>query len=304
MKILNKISLVILIQLSQCTLLYSQESTILQVDSVHQRETYLKEMQTVSALKHKPIEVSEELVRSVLDKQAAFAVYKDNYMVTGVPLNKMINRKTADAFFQFSIRHRITRSILPFNSFLYFTYSQKSFWDVYDESSPFRDTNYNPGLGVGRYVIKDNKLKGALMLSVEHESNGKGGEESRSWNFINMSFKYFYNMRTSIKTQIFLPYVDGEYNKDLLHYKGYGVLSINYIDKKNMWWLSVDLIPRNKIINANSHLALSYKLSSKSNQYITLDYYAGYGEGLLNYKSFTNQVRLGFTIKPDFFSPH
>ena len=120
MKILNKISLVILIQLSQCTLLYSQESTILQVDSVHQRETYLKEMQTVSALKHKPIEVSEELVRSVLDKQAAFAVYKDNYMVTGVPLNKMINRKTADAFFQFSIRHRITRSILPFNSFLYF----------------------------------------------------------------------------------------------------------------------------------------------------------------------------------------
>jgi phospholipase A1 len=56
-------------------------------------------MQSVNILKHKPIEVTENLVRSVLDKQTAFAVYKDNYMVTGIPLNKPVNRKTADAFF-------------------------------------------------------------------------------------------------------------------------------------------------------------------------------------------------------------
>ena len=113
---------------------YSQENTILQVDSLSLRNNYLNEMQSINVLKHKPIEVSEDLVRSVLDKQAPFAVYKDNYMVTGIPLNKSVTRKTADAFFQFSIRHRVTRSVFPFNSFLYITYSQKSFWDIYDEN--------------------------------------------------------------------------------------------------------------------------------------------------------------------------
>lgn len=283
---------------------YSQENTILQVDSISLRNNYLNEMQSINVLKHKPIEVSEDLIRSVLDKQAPFAVYKDNYMVTGIPLNKSVTRKTADAFFQFSIRHRVTRSVLPFNSFLYITYSQKSFWDIYDESSPFSDTNYNPGIGIGRYVIKDNKLKGAMMISLEHESNGKVGEDSRSWNYINLSAKYFYNMRLSAKAQIYLPYVDGVNNKDLLRYKGYGIFSVNYIDKENLWWFSLNIIPRDKIINPNLHTSLSFRVSKNSNQYLTLDYYAGYGEGLLNYKKYTNQVRIGFTIKPDFFSAY
>lgn len=282
----------------------AQESTIFYVDSVDLKNSYLKEMQTVETLKHKPIEVSEELVRKVLDRQVPFAVYKDNYMVTGVPLNKLVDRKSADAFFQISIRHRVTRSVLPFNSFLYITYSQKSFWDIYDQSSPFRDINYNPGLGVGRYIINNNKLKGAVMVSIEHESNGKADPDSRSWNFINLSGKYFYNMRTSLKAQVFLPYVDGGNNKNLLKYKGYGILSINAIDKKNLWWLGIDIMPRKKIVNPNLHASLSYKVSKNSNQYLTLDYYAGYAEGLLNYTRYTNQIRIGFTIKPDFFSAY
>ncbi|MFC4675102.1 phospholipase A [Dysgonomonas termitidis] len=283
---------------------YSQENTILHVDSLSLRNNYLHEMQSINVLKHKPIEVSEDLVRAVLDKQAAFAVYKDNYMVTGIPLNKSVTRKSADAFFQFSIRHRVTRSVLPFNSFLYITYSQKSFWDIYDESSPFRDTNYNPGIGIGRYVIKDNKLKGAVMVSLEHESNGKAGEDSRSWNYVNLSAKYFYNMRLSAKAQIYLPYVDGGNNKDLLRYRGYGIFSVNYINKNNLWWFSLNIIPRDKFINPNLHTSLSFRVSKNSNQYLTLDYYAGYGEGLLNYKKYTNQIRIGFTIKPDFFSAY
>ncbi|WP_296947492.1 phospholipase A [uncultured Dysgonomonas sp.] len=304
MKAIFYIIIVLFILIIHTPRVYSQENTILQVDSISLRNNYLNEMQSINVLKHKPIEVSEDLVRSVLDKQAPFAVYKDNYMVTGIPLNKSVTRKTADAFFQFSIRHRVTRSVLPFNSFLYITYSQKSFWDIYDESSPFSDTNYNPGIGIGRYVIKDNKLKGAMMISLEHESNGKAGEDSRSWNYINLSAKYFYNMRLSAKAQIYLPYVDGGNNKDLLRYKGYGIFSVNYIDKENLWWFSLNIIPRDKVINPNLHTSLSFRVSKNSNQYLTLDYYAGYGEGLLNYKKYTNQVRIGFTIKPDFFSAY
>ncbi|WP_260202429.1 phospholipase A [Dysgonomonas capnocytophagoides] len=304
MKTIFYIIIVLFILIIHIPRVYSQENTILQVDSISLRNNYLNEMQSINVLKHRPIEVSEDLVRSVLDKQAPFAVYKDNYMVTGIPLNKSVTRKTADAFFQFSIRHRVTRSVLPFNSFLYIIYSQKSFWDIYDKSSPFRDTNYNPGIGVGRYIIKNNKLKGAVMVSLEHESNGKAGEDSRSWNYLNLSAKYFYNMRLSAKAQVYLPYVDGGNNKDLLRYKGYGIFSVNYIDSKNLWWFSLNIIPWDQFINPNLHTSLSFRVSKNSNQYLTLDYYAGYGEGLLNYKKYTNQVRIGFTIKPDFFSAY
>ncbi|MFG5859392.1 hypothetical protein LDB17_14455 [Dysgonomonas sp. Shenzhen-Wh21] len=55
---------------------YSQENTILQVDSISLRNNYLNEMQSINVLRHKPIEVSEDLVRSVLDKQTPFAGYR------------------------------------------------------------------------------------------------------------------------------------------------------------------------------------------------------------------------------------
>jgi len=240
----------------------------------------------------------------VLDSESPFAVYNDTYIVTGVPLNRTINSSTADLFFQFSIRHRLTKSVLPFNSFLYLTYTQKTFWNVYKNSSPFRDLTFNPGVGIGRYIIKDFKLKGAAMISIEHQSNGKDSIDSRSWNFINLSFKYFYNEQLSIKAQLWIPYVDGANNKDLLKYIGYGNISFNYIDKKNLWWVNLRLTPRNKFINPNIHASVSYRLSKKFNQYVTLDFYNGYGEGLLDYKTFSSKLRIGFTIKPDFFSAY
>lgn len=284
--------------------LHSQEITIMKIDSLNLQNNYLEEMESLNVFRHKPIEVSEDVVRNVLDRQPSFAVYRDNMMVTGIPTNEKVNSSSADVFFQLSIRQRVTKSVLPFNSFLYITYTQRSFWDIYEESSPFRDSNYNPGIGIGRYVIHDNKLRGAFMASLEHESNGRAELDSRSWNFVNLSAKYFYNMRLSAKAQVYIPYVDGENNQDLLKYRGYGVLSVDYIDKKNLWWLSIDAMPRSTNLSANMHISLSYKVSKNANQYLTLDFYNGYGESLLDYNKFSSRVRIGFTIKPDFFNAY
>ncbi len=135
-------------------------------------------------------------------------------------MNKEITSKSADASFQVSIRQRLTKSILPFKSFLYLTYSQKSFWDIYAESSPFKDTNYNPGLGLGKYLFYKNKLVGAAFVQVKHESNGREGEESRSWNYLSLSMKYYFNARFNLAGEFWVPWVDGSNNKDLLDYRG------------------------------------------------------------------------------------
>lgn len=281
-----------------------QENTIHLVDSFPLQEKYLNELNTTSLFEHRQIEVSDEVVRQVLDKQPAFGAFKDNMMVVGIPINKKPDRNNSDIFFQFSIRHRITKSWLPFQSFLYLTYTQKSFWNVFETSSPFRDNNYNPGIGLGRYLILNDKLKGAFTLQLEHESNGRSEAESRSWNYVNLSGKYFYNMRTSIKAEAMIPFVDGENNKDLLKYRGYATISLDHIDKRNLWWFSLKLRPRDKFINFNTELSVSYKVSSKWNQYLMLHFYNGYGESLLDYKTFTSMIRVGFTIKPDFFNPY
>jgi phospholipase A1 len=248
------------------------------------------------------IEVNEEEVMKAVDKLPAFGVYKDTYFTTGIPLNKTINRNTADALFQISIRHRVTRSRLPFNSFLYLTYSQKSFWDIYADSAPFRDNNYNPSLGIGRYIIRNNKLEGTAFLQFEHESNGKVEKDSRSWNMMSLSTKYFFNMQLSLGLKVWIPYVDGEHNQDLLNYRGLGIANMNYISRDKRWWLTADINPRKGWGNINTTITAGFKISKNDNQYLYARFFNGKGDSLLDYNKYNMNIRIGVCIKPDFNS--
>ena len=166
------------------------------------------------------IEITDDEIRDKIDSLPAFGIYKDNYFITGIPLNTTINKTTADVKFQISIRHRLTNSELPFNTFLYFTYTQKSFWDIYLKSSPFRDNNYNPGIGLGRYAIKDSRLVGGAFLQVEHESNGRSDSASRSVNYVSLIGKYFFNESVYFRIKASVPYLYRKENADILDSKG------------------------------------------------------------------------------------
>lgn len=248
------------------------------------------------------MEINEEDIIKMADAQSAFGVYKDTYFTTGVPLRGNINKNTADAMFQISVRQRITKSHLPFNSFLYFTYTQKSFWDIYAHSSPFRDTNYNPSLGLGKYIIDKNKLMGAVFMQVEHESNGKDGDDSRSWNMISLSVKYLFNLQTFFTVKTWLSIVDRENNKDLLDYRGFGYASFTYLTKDLRWWITADVNPRKGFGNANTTLTAAFKVFKMHNQYMYFRFYNGKGDSLLDYNKYDMNIRIGFCIKPDFRS--
>jgi phospholipase A1 len=77
---------------------------------------------------------------------------------------------------------------------IHFSFRQNSFWNIYSESAPFLDNNYNPGVFVyldGADVIEP-RLKDArsytwwyfpsFKFAVEHESNGRDSVASRGWN--------------------------------------------------------------------------------------------------------------------------
>ena len=49
---------------------------------------------------------------------------------------------------------------------------------------------------------------------------------------------------------------------------------------------------------------LNYRVFKNENQYLFLQYYNGYGEGLLDYNEHHSALRLGIVIKPKFFSEY
>jgi phospholipase A1 len=266
------------------------------------RREYDKAMEDPRIFRPRHLKISEKDAIKLADRLPAFAVYKDTYFVTGVPLNQEITNESADAAFQISIRQRLTKSVLPFKTFAYLTYTQKSYWDIYAESSPFRDTNYNPGMGLGKYIFHQNKLVGAVFAQIKHESNGRDGEESRSWNYLSVSMKYFFNARFNLAGEFWVPYVDGDNNKDLLDYRGLGYISLNYISNKQTWWLSADFNPRKGFGNVNTTMTASFRVSQKSNQYLFARFFQGYSESLMDYNKYTMNIRIGICIKPDFYN--
>jgi len=244
--------------------------------------------------------LNEEEALNKIDELPAFGVYKDTYFTTGIPLDRKIDENSADVLFQVSVRHRLTKSRLPFNTFLYLTYTQKSFWNLYAESAPFKDNNYNPGLGLGKYIIHNNVYKGTVFLQIEHESNGKDGDNSRSWNMISLSSKYYYNLQLFFGLKLWIPIVDGDNNKNLVDYRGIGNFSVDYVTKNGRWWLSAELNPRKGFGNVNTILTAGFKVSKKDNQYLYARFYNGKGDSLLDYDRYCMNLRIGFCIKPDF----
>lgn len=301
MKIIKFIYLLLLLTGLSSQALLAQENELIYMAGDSLRKV-IKEEFRVASYRDRGINVDEREIIKLMDRMPSFGIYKDTYFVTGIPLNQQITRNTADAVFQLSIRQRLTKSILPFNSFLYLTYTQKSFWDIYSESSPFRDNNYNPGIGIGKYIIEKNQLRGGILVAFEHESNGREGKESRSWNYISINGKYFVNMLLSIGFKLWIPYVDGDENKDLLVYRGLGTLSFNAITGNRKWWITTELTPRKGWGNINTVVSVGYKPSAKMNQSFFLRFSDGRGESLLHYNKYNMNLRVGICIKPDFYS--
>ncbi|OJU53234.1 MAG: hypothetical protein BGN96_09730 [Bacteroidales bacterium 45-6] len=108
---------------------------------------------------------------AAFDKLPAFGIYKDNYFIVGTNVTEKPTQYTSDAKFQVSIRHRITNSKLPFRTYLFLTYTQKALWDVFKNSFPFRDLNYNPTIGLGKALTYNKRFLGTVLFQFEHENS-------------------------------------------------------------------------------------------------------------------------------------
>lgn len=253
-----------------------------------------------------PVENQRNFVDSLrqeFDNGPYFGLYKDNYFEVGVPVGQKITRHNSDVKFQISIAQRLTKSTLPWHTFLFLMYTQKTFWNVFENSMPMRDMNFNPGIGLSRPFFNKDRYIGKMTLLLEHESNGRDSIQSRSWNRISLSGSVMINDWIMVHAKFWIPIIDGMNNKDILKYSGIwqnGVV-ITTPDKKFGWALT--LVKRaGWNLNFNTIFEFNWRVHQKSNQYFFVQYYNGYGEGLLDYKQFHSRLRVGIVIKPKFFS--
>ena len=254
----------------------------------------------ILSLDGKPYDVDS--VKKDFENQPYFGLYKDNYFIFGPSLNHP-NKTNTNIKFQISIAQRITKSVLPWGTYLYLFYSQKCFWNVLENSMPMTDLNFNPGIGLTKPLYVKNRFIGKLTLLLEHESNGRDSIQSRSWNKVSLVGNIMIDRCLMVHGKIWAPIIDGMNNKDILHYCGIYQIGMTVSSRNQRLQGSVLLTKiLGNFFNYNTVLELSYRFFKRDNQYFFLQYYNVYGEGLLDYKVFKNQIRVGIVIKPKIFS--
>ncbi|WP_407404417.1 phospholipase A [Sodaliphilus sp.] len=242
-------------------------------------------------------------IRREFDSRPYFGLYKDNYFTAGTSVGPAPTRENSDVKFQVSIAQRLTRSTLPFNTYAFLFYSQKTLWNVFENSMPMHDLNFNPGIGLSKLLISKNRVIGKATLLVEHESNGRDSLQSRSWNKVSLSAALFLDPHFMVHGKVWIPIVDGENNKDILKYSGIFQTGIQAVSTNKRWVFDLTYVKRQGWnLNGNVTINLGFRLFKKHNQFLMLHYYNGYGECMLDYNQYHNRLRVGLLIRPELFS--
>ncbi|MBD5420293.1 MAG: phospholipase A [Bacteroides sp.] len=244
-------------------------------------------------------------IKKSMDIGPFFGLYKDNYFALGTDPFHKPDKYNSGVKFQLSISQRLTNATLPWGTYIYLFFTQKVFWEIFQNSMPMSDLNFNPGIGWTKpFFIKD-RYCGKLTLIVEHESNGKDGDASRSWNKVSLAGSAFVTDWLGVHAKYWIPIVDGQNNKDILKYSGIFQMGFQLNSHNRRFTIGATFVKRQGWnFNWNTNIQAGWRIDKSSNQYLFLDFYNGYGEGLLAYKQFHNRLRFGILIRPTFFSEY
>lgn len=231
--------------------------------------------------------------------------YKPMYFLLGEPQTKA----------QVSLKAEIIR-----DASFYLGYTQLVFWDLFKESRPFRDLNYNPE-GFYRWWI----LKSAAGIPaenrpavssrwvdvgiIEHESNGKAGPDSRSWNrhYLRYHETRKVGVRANLSWSFKLWYGQG-YDpgmEDFQRFRGIYEITATLADFLGPYFerndLSLRLYPGGKstvnLLDGGREITLRLKGKHRSFLASTVfQFFQGRAENMLDYKKNVVGVRVGLGL--------
>lgn len=187
---------------------------------------------------------------------------------------------------------------------LHFAYSQRMFWDLDAQSSPFRNIDFQPELF---YLTPVETLPNNVSLSaqggIRHESNGRSGADSRSLNTIYLAPMATALLgdgyRISVAPRLAVYVGDLSDNPDIQRYRGNLSLAMELGHDEGL------LLSTHSRYNFSSGKGafsadLSYPLQriigGAPNFYLFGQGFFGYGENLLDYERNEMRLRAGLAI--------
>ena len=209
--------------------------------------------------------------------------------------------KHEEVLFQLSLKVKLWEDIFSQKADLWVGYTQRSFWQFYnfEDSSPFRETNYEPELLLNlRTDYRILGLRGRFInLGFNHQSNGQSEPLSRSWNRLvaNAGFERG-DFSLLLKGWYRIPEsAADDDNPHMGDYLGYGEIWGYYFWKGNRFGI---MLRNNLDFHTNRgavQLEWSFPLFERVGGY--LQYYNGFGENLLDYNYRVNRIGIGFILK-------
>lgn len=239
-------------------------------------------------------------VKQVDTVVSPMTTYKDNYFLFGDKKNQVT--------FKVSAKYEI---FYPSKLDLFLGYTQKSLWHLYDQSSPFYETNYNPE-GFLLFENKNNIFNDAdfgfvdyIQLSpISHLSNGRDGVDSRSTNMyygeIQLSYGTKYNIGTNIKVNGY--YDIAEENEDYNDYKKYYEAIVFFkVRSKNVQYLDKETL---QVRFSGTPWGKGFYEVTGSFRVVTsvfqprfyIQYFDGYNEFMIDYNKKSRVVRAGLAF--------
>ncbi len=270
---------------------------------------------------------ARSLIERYLSSDFGLYAYKTNYILpfslastkysywreSGIAPGTDTHDKKYESEFQLSLKKPLAFNLFGLNEAIVFAYTQKVWWQIYSPSAPFRETNYEPELFVTfptpENIDKQSGLKG-VRFGFVHESNGRSGLQSRSWNRLYLgsiwqSGNLFTNFRLwhriSEDDKISPQDFDGDDNPDIEEYLGYGDISISYLYRKQQ----IGLMLRNNLhVNDNKGsitLDWSTPIPYAKDSFWYIKLFSGYGESLIDYNRHVDKFSLGFSFSRGLF---
>ena len=248
---------------------------------------------------------TNETIKQIIYSSFDIKPYKSNYLlpVTYDRVNHK-SRKNVETKFQLSFKKALSHNLLGLDEKIYAAYTQTSWWQTTADSSPFRETNYEPEIFMVAPYSNANSPFKAYKIGLVHQSNGQGEAKSRSWNRLYLSgiFQYsgiFFEPRIWYRFKEGEKNIDGsgDDNPDIHNYLGYGDLKVVYPYQKHLF----SLLLRNNARFSNENRGAiqvdwTFPLPWINDAYGYIQLFNGYGESLIDYNKRSQRIGLGFAI--------
>lgn len=235
---------------------------------------------------------------SIVSSVRGMSTHKSTYFYP-VSWSPDFHGERTEMVFQLSAKWRL------FGTNAYIAYSQKSFWQWLNgaESSPFRETNYDPEVFY-RWLPEPKRFNHwGADFGLEHESNGRPFPESRSWNRVYVApfqakgkhlayLKFWYRIPEGEPSTATNQNADD--NPDITDYMGYSELNFSRQIGGNQL---ISGMVRGNVETGRGAVSLNWSVPSAEGWvFWGISVFHGYGESLLYYDREITRVMVGVML--------